>query len=1165
MDPNAFRTAFMQCVKDMESITSITDDTMQTITELMRRDPQDAFDINTLMNSNKNNKKTFSETLQKYTTISDTSCNELYYVLSKALQEISKTTQVDVNAFKQTFIEKASVICNQTELLMQMFERNTANIADIKLFDTIKPAAFGRLIRENTTLRVPIGVRLWRNIKAILKPIAQKEQFGQFLSDLDLEIVHKDYHHILDVHINHGNKESVKNVFRFFNLVVHYDESSQGAQCRSINRKSDRLKSENGHDGRHTKHHLKHSDDPKEIWELKHHYAQSHLDIIHCHLVHSNLQRELKRFGERYAPHEEDDERYEDEEYKLEDDFGPDKSKFITESSVLDTTGYGFGVNHDHPYLNPTYDSIHDELLLNELHSLPVRLFQNALVKAIKIHHKHTKRDDALKCKYYDRHYNIIRNEFIGLRHLFALIVYVDMTAFCTHFRRTYRKLSSQKNEDVTGRHLELYYYARALYESIEFFGEYMSEDLKVYHGLDHVLLFSKFTTYFNSPISTTRDLIIANQFSQGRGIILTLEAATGYLSGKHEKAKYVSVSWLSSYPNEDEYLFYGKYVKFKICNIYNVEHGASKGHSEALLLLNKFQKIVNNHDVGWKKGNVWIKSLAEWINEKKKNVIDANCVDMFGKNLFNYFCQDQTKIVINNFVQLPPLLLVALFADKAAISFTEITKVFPQMQVIMLSELDIEPMTASVERYMLSLLQYVKTASNSSGRNLEKIVFKSKVQNDGKQNPTLANKVNKYLKAFRRNGWETGYELSPENAHNLSFTIHKTLSLHPRNVIIADAFNKPANIDHSAKYSPKQGQAPKYFMEVTSVDEDIFHLNVVADAEKDWSRKLFIKDMNHLENTGMVIIRKGQISEGINMEIGAADTYRFAIYATVESEEVISSAFQLELTVLKDEKEMPPHNTQYRPKCVDSATVFQVKDSESKRINVYWSIPPKSFGNVSYRIVINEHHAAMISSLPYSVPFSSIALMNPFRVVTVTETEWNIYESNPSDPISIMHCGDVLSSIEDDYNNPQKAQYNYNYVQDRTPQQAQYNYNYDHDNDSNQAQWARNDDILYNSDDPLRYLTQNKPSTRVKRSNKSSHGGQPKVSRKIKIIKSKGKAKTKEIDSKPSPVPQQMTLNSKQRRDMAINRSKRALATWNLYVDRYEIIAKRYLTQIAE
>eukprot|EP01083_Nonionella_stella_P014291 40174_1 len=138
---------------------------------------------------------------------------------------------------------------------------------------------------------------------------------------------------------------------------------------------------------------------------------------------------------------------------------------------------------------------------------------------------------------------------------MFALIVYVDMTAFCTEFRSTYRQLSSENNEDVTERHQQLYYYARSLYESIEFFGTYMSDDLKVYHGLDRVLFFSKFTTFFNQPISTTRELNIANQFSKGMGIILTLKA------GKREKAKYLSVSWLSNYPNEDEYLFYGQYV----------------------------------------------------------------------------------------------------------------------------------------------------------------------------------------------------------------------------------------------------------------------------------------------------------------------------------------------------------------------------------------------------------------------------------------------------------------------------------------------------------------------------------------------------------------------------------------------------------------------------
>eukprot|EP01083_Nonionella_stella_P181950 653259_1 len=124
----------MQCVKDIESITSITEDNMQTITELMQRDPQNVFDINTFTTKSKDNKDAFSQILQKCTKISTTSCNELYHVISKALQTISKTKPVDQNVFKQTFIEKAALIRSQTHLLTQMFEHNTDNIADIKLF-----------------------------------------------------------------------------------------------------------------------------------------------------------------------------------------------------------------------------------------------------------------------------------------------------------------------------------------------------------------------------------------------------------------------------------------------------------------------------------------------------------------------------------------------------------------------------------------------------------------------------------------------------------------------------------------------------------------------------------------------------------------------------------------------------------------------------------------------------------------------------------------------------------------------------------------------------------------------------------------------------------------------------------------------------------------------
>jgi len=51
----------------------------------------------------------------------------------------------------------------------------------------------------------------------------------------------------------------------------------------------------------------------------------------------------------------------------------------------------------------------------------------------------------------------------------------------------------------------------------------------------------------------------------------------------------------------------------------------------------------------------------------------------------------------------------------------------------------------------------------------------------------------------------------------------------------------------------------------------------------------------------------------------------------------------------------------------------------------------------------------------------------------------------------------------------------------------------------------------------------------------------------------------------KPSPVPQQMTLSKKQKRDMAISRNKRALTTWKLYVDRCEFIKTRYPEEVAD
>eukprot|EP01083_Nonionella_stella_P200848 735153_1 len=139
-------------------------------------------------------------------------------------------------------------------------------------------------------------------------------------------------------------------------------------------------------------------------------------------------------------------------------------------------------------------------------------------------------------------------------------------------------------------------------------------------------------------------------------------------------------------------------------------------------------------------------------------------------------------------------------------------------------------------------------------------------------------------------------------------------------------------NITHKTAnmiYSLKEDQKPTYFMQVTSVDEDVFHMNVVADVVADSTRKLFIKDMNS-EKKRIIRIKKGKISAGIDMEIHESESYQFVMHSGVESVEPIANATQLKLTVLKDEKDMPPNNTEYKPKCIDSAGVFQVKDDEN-------------------------------------------------------------------------------------------------------------------------------------------------------------------------------------------------------------------------------------------
>eukprot|EP01084_Bolivina_argentea_P018792 34970_1 len=227
-----------------------------------------------------------------------------------------------------------------------------------------------------------------------------------------------------------------------------------------------------------------------------------------------------------------------------------------------------------------------------------------------------TEYKNTLICKYFHKEYNILRNEPITIRHLLALIIYTDISAFCTVFRQTYRRINDEvTDEQVVQRHKQLYQYGRTLYEAVEFFGKEMDANLTVYHGLKEVLYFERFTAYFNQPISTTLSKIKASEFADGVGIILKLKSGS-----KRKAPKYLLVSFLSDFPHEDEKLFYN--VRFQIYDI--IEAHNLQSHKKELLMLNLFQKIIANHTVDKFKDKV-VEGLTklitnqQLINTKKK------------------------------------------------------------------------------------------------------------------------------------------------------------------------------------------------------------------------------------------------------------------------------------------------------------------------------------------------------------------------------------------------------------------------------------------------------------------------------------------------------------------------------------------------------------------
>eukprot|EP01083_Nonionella_stella_P016096 45010_1 len=715
------------------------------------------FQIETFLQTNK---KVFSNALETHVKIKRKYSAKLYTTLKRTIGD-SKSKSTD---FRDIFLEHATQIKHiaqkafNIEEIKNVFRRNADGIANIIVFKDMKQQTFKHIIKEYCT--PSLSGSLYTEVRKRLHQSAQYQQFGSFLEGLDMNGIESDYHHILRVHIHKGDKSSVINIFKFFNTIVHWEDvdSMKNDACRSFKRRNQRfhdMNEPNSTDRVMTDHSDKFVLKYDDKWHLDQYYIQSQLDVIHSHLVHSDWKK-MDVIHSHSIHNTEDDSKYNVEVHAQE-------PMTVSESEISNKNkyvSYGFGVVHEHHRLDPKWHSIYDEMMHNTQCPLAADVFHALLIKAMNKHKIALSEayKDQLISKYYWKEYNIMRNEPIGIIHILAICIYTDVSTLCTIFRKTYRKDETtappmETLHSLQKRHNEFYHFARSLFEAAEFFGTEMTPHLHVFHGLNKEMQFEKFSAYFNQPISCTTSFESARKFSGETGIIVQLTSDVKHFHDASKIPKYLNVAWLSSFPNEEETLFYGSHVAFKIHNIYNIASNKWRTHSKELFVFNKFQQLIENEDTTWTEGD--IETLIKYVTHDH---IESEAT-RYSYSLFNHFCKQITWICIQNYIQLPTNLKKILFGND---SLVPLLKLFENLKEIVLNEIDIEAMSNDCDRYLKMVLECIDS------QRIKRISFKSNLMQDNKQSSSLTTFKTKASKALTT--WSVEYHFKMDNMHSLTF-----------------------------------------------------------------------------------------------------------------------------------------------------------------------------------------------------------------------------------------------------------------------------------------------------------------------------------------------------------------------------------------------------------
>eukprot|EP01084_Bolivina_argentea_P238882 401370_1 len=217
--------------------------------------------------------------------------------------------------------------------------------------------------------------------------------------------------------------------------------------------------------------------------------------------------------------------------------------------------------------ISPKYANLKEEVTKNSFCILTIEQYTNALIIA-----KLYRNTQYCKSKF---------KSTIKIEHILSLMLHCNYTDLQYHFNKTYRENEGRD-------HQEFYFWGKYLTEAVKQHGTKMCDGNihRLYHGIGEQLSVNVFVPDMNGlaigcPLSTTSSYSVAVNFTNyNNGLIV--EFSDGSNRDHRTSPRYFSVSWLSDFANESEYLLIQNEPSSDsliIHNIINAQYGIECHH----------------------------------------------------------------------------------------------------------------------------------------------------------------------------------------------------------------------------------------------------------------------------------------------------------------------------------------------------------------------------------------------------------------------------------------------------------------------------------------------------------------------------------------------------------------------------------------------------------